>query len=31
MVAFPANPLSFTSNTFDRRTGAGGGAAFPGL
>jgi len=31
MVAFPGNPLSFTSNTFDRRTGAGGGAAFPGL
>lgn len=25
MVAFPSQPLNFTSNTFDRRTGAGGG------
>ncbi len=25
MVAFPSQPLNFTSNTFDRRTGPGGG------
>lgn len=34
MIAFPSQPVNFTSNTFDRRTGLGGAAAgggFPGL
>jgi hypothetical protein len=31
MIAFPSQPVNFTSNTFDRRTGAGGAAAFPGM
>lgn len=30
MLAFPSQPLAFSSNTFDRRVGAGGNA-FPGL
>lgn len=31
MVAFPGQPLNFTSNTFNRRIGEGGGASFGGL
>ncbi|MEB3196253.1 MAG: LptA/OstA family protein [Candidatus Sericytochromatia bacterium] len=33
MLAFPSQPLNFTSNTFDRRSGAGGAAfgAMPSL